>query len=148
MWCTGEGRCYKMCVLPPASAGMSPPASCLSWVQNDNESSEQPAVPQHSGEQSKIHSGLLWASNWDSKSLCHLSLMAGVWGKGVGVQWLWSPAEGGTRPEEVGCTQLLKQRHSNDSRLQRTAKERFVSFKQRVPPYMHRDSLLFSWIVQ
>lgn len=31
------------------------------------------------------------------------------------------------RPEEVGCTQLLKQGNSNDGRLQRTDKECFVS---------------------
>lgn len=36
----GEERCFKMCVLPLASTGTSPPAFCLNWVQNDNDSEQ------------------------------------------------------------------------------------------------------------
>lgn len=94
----GEERCFKMCVLPLASTGTSPPAFCLNWVQNDNEGSEQAAFFWFSGEWSKSYSGLLWATNWNSKSLCHLSLKA-VFGRRVrdSIDRLWSPAYGETR---------------------------------------------------
>lgn len=87
-----------MCVLPLASTGTSPPAFCLNWVQNDNEGSEQATFPWFSGEWSKSYSGLLWATNWNSKSLCHLSLKA-VFGRRVwdSIDRLWSPAYGETR---------------------------------------------------
>lgn len=84
----GEERCFKMCALPLASAGTSPTAACLNWVQNDNERSEQPAVPQCSGEWSKSYSGLLGDTNWNSKSLCHLSLKARLGKEGVGIRRL------------------------------------------------------------
>lgn len=34
------------------------------------------------------HSGLLWAANWNSKSLCHLSLKAELGREGVGIHRL------------------------------------------------------------
>lgn len=60
--------------------------------------SEQAAFPWFSGEWSKSYSGLLWATNWNSKSLCHLSLKA-VFGRGVWepIDQLWSPAYGEMR---------------------------------------------------
>lgn len=94
----GEERCFKTCVLPLASTGTSPPAFCLNWVQNDNEGSEQAAFPRFSSEWSKSYSGLLWATNWNSKSLCHLSLKAVFGRRGWGsIDRLWSPAYGETR---------------------------------------------------
>lgn len=102
-----EERCFKMCVLPLASTGTSPPAFCLNWVQNDNESSEQAALPWFSGEWSKSFSGLLWATNWNSKSLCHLSLKA-VFGRRVweSIDQLWSPAYGEARQAKMVVQQL------------------------------------------
>lgn len=83
--------------------------SCLNWVQNDNESSEQPAVPQCSGEESKSHSRLLSATNWKSKSLCHLSLTAGFGREGVGIRRRAVISSlGGDEPSEGGLCSAFK----------------------------------------